>query len=187
MKHFLQLTIHSWKLILSITIITLIVALAAGRIVLKPHNSATILLSIGSGTLTADKASSAFDQVQAADYFSETVMGWLKAPTLIQTLGVDVAARKQEKQNLVLTYDSSSRQESDHIESILKQIINRQLAAYNESNQTGYTMPVFDYSVNESQTSWSLLAFVGLCIGLAFGYFFTFSLDSIKKTLREIK
>ncbi|HLG26116.1 MAG TPA: hypothetical protein VI588_05055, partial [Candidatus Gracilibacteria bacterium] len=87
----------------------------------RPYET-TLFISLGvAQTETNFNPDSPYDYGQAADNFTETVQGWFKNPGLLNEINesvgedIDISARRQEKQNLVITFDAPSEKKAQEI------------------------------------------------------------------------
>jgi hypothetical protein len=188
MKTFLTLFFNHWKKIALIALLTAIAATAFGIVYNRNSVSATIFINIGAIQDNAfGNTENPYDALQAADQFTESVMGWFKNPQLLETIRtqsgeqVDFSVRKQEKQNLLITYKTTSLESAKGIADVTRNNLEKTITVYNGRNSSNFTMPSFDTSLKESHLPLVLFALFGLVAGCFIGYFLALFWDILIK------
>lgn len=154
-------------------LLTAVVALSAAGLVQWKNNrpyETTVFLSIGSAEKgSLNNPANIYENVQAADQFSETVQGWFKNPDFekgIQLIGSsEISARKQEKQNIVVTFSSESDELAQEMSNRLHAELQSEIEKYNASTGSKFILAI--YEVDYDQKTLSLLLF--LLIGILGG------------------
>lgn len=158
----------------------------------KPFET-TIFLTIGnvweSGT---GNAAGPAENAQAADQFSETVQGWFKNPQFLDKIkkssGVtsDIGSRKQEKQNVIVTFPSGSVQEAQKVASNMQTILENEINGYDLKTNSKFTAAIFEVNTEEKPLSLLLFALIGLAGGILvssfalYGYEYLFEKIPVK-------
>lgn len=180
MKNFLFNIFKNWKKIILIGILTAIASVIFGIVYNYNAFSATIFVNIGSiQNSTFGKEENPYDTLQAADQFTESMQGWFKNPAFLEKIrsesgtNVDLSVRKQEKQNLIITFKAASAQAADKIVQSTRTALENQLSVYNGRNASSFTMPAFDPYIKEYRLPLILFAFCGAVAGIFIGYFFS--------------
>ncbi len=183
-------------------VITAVVTLSAIVLVQWKNNKpfeTTVFLSIGSSQQPLENAQSGiYESVQAADQFSETVMGWFKNPQFIDRINAsaasitDISARKQEKTNVVVTYSTSTKSEADKIGAVIKDQLNNEISSYDLMTNDHFQTAVLEASTKEKPLSLLLFGIIGVLAGLVlasfalYGYEYLFRKISSPQQASEI-
>jgi len=188
MKEFLSTLFTHWKKIALIAVLTAIAATAFGIIYNRNSFSATIFINIGAiQDNTFSNPGNPFEALQAADQFTESVQGWFKNPLLLETIrtesGIraDFSIRKQEKQNLLITYKTDSLESAKTIAEITRKNLEKQITIYNGRNSSNFTIPSYDSFITESQLPLVLFSMLGLFAGIFIGYYLTIFWEILAK------
>lgn len=118
---------------------------------------------------------------QAAHFFNETVIGWLRFPSFQPQVkayadlpdDAMVGGYLQERQNVIFTVGSTQQMERGQLEKV-HEFIQEKLNDYNFQNDTTYFLANADYEVVPVQKSYkfgaavALLAAVVLGVGMGF-------------------
>ena len=155
----------------------------------KPFET-TIFVTIGQ-TETANTATTAFDNVQASDYFSETVQGWLKNPEFINRVytkastSVEIATRKQEKQNFLITFTTSNPETGTNLGNIIKTELTTEMETYDQKTNGKFQIAIFSAKTEQKPQSIPLFILIGIISGFIFASFVVYGYEYIfKKTTR---
>ena len=160
------------KHIIAIVLITLLAGAGATlyKTIKNPGNfNTTIFLSIG---IKQTLASGSYDDVQAADQFTETIQGWMKNPALIERIenqtknNIGFSRHKQEKQNLVITFTAETNADANKIATILLKELNNEIETYNRAINGQFTIATSGISINEDDNKIYLYGALGIIIGL---------------------
>lgn len=177
----LKLIRRKWKTITLITIITLGSSLVSAYYYFQGYNS-TIFLSIG---LKQNLTVSPYDNLQAADQFTETIQGWFKNQQLIKSIEdqsqirPEFSVRKQEKQNLVVSYKTTTSEQAQKLATSTKDVLQKNLLAYNQANNTEYNLSVFNNSTEKSTYNPITITIIGLIFGFIVGVFIAYCYEYI--------
>lgn len=113
----------------------------------------------------------------AAHYFGQTMIGWLKFPHFFEDLqkkvkfpeGSSLSAHMQERQNIIFTVSSPQPLSMDEVYA-LKDYIQSKLDSYNDVNQTKFLLTNPDYELATLQKSYGFGAVVALIVSLTLGF-----------------
>lgn len=128
----------------------------------------TVFVSIGNNQDMAPDQESAYENVQAADHFSETVQGWFKNPKFQERVSMrsssEMSARKQEKQNLVVTFSSEQEEEGRLGSEKLKGELEKEITDYNSKTNSDFQIAVYTFDTRNKPLSvplFLLISFIG--------------------------
>lgn len=139
--------------------------------------NATVFINIGAkkGTATDDK-STALDLVQASDQFTETVQGWFKNPEFTERIGEplnlqpSLTARRQDKQNLLVTFSSGDESVAKRISQNIRENLLADIGAYNRNTGAGFQVALFSASYKPASPAVLILVIIlGLVLGAGIG------------------
>jgi len=167
-----------------------LIAFGYSKITNKPKVSTGIFVSFA--VINADQnsgQSTTYDNLQASDFFTETVQGWFKNPNLINRIndeaGVNagLSAKKQEKQNLVISFDTDNKTDADKIISAIKENLQNEISQYNEASNTDFSIAIYNFETNPKANNTNLLILIGLIIGLTVSIIVSILITIYKKVL----
>lgn len=180
---YLWLIIRRWKEILAITLITMITGVLVSNWKNKTAFETTIFITVGAQQQnTNTMPTSLYENVQAGDQFAETIMGWFKNPSFLQKIAeksgfmVNPGARKQEKQNVVINFNSGSVPEAQEITTALHETLDEEILHYNDTTLSHFQLGLFASRTEQkpvSTTSVIILALaLGSLLGTGYAWFF---------------
>ncbi len=113
---------------------------------------------------------------EAAHYFGQTIIGWLKFPSFLSDLkasvnlpaDISVSAHIQERQNIIFTVSSLSTIENRALFGV-KDYIQDKIDQYNAVSQTEFILTNLDYELVEIKRSYQFGAMVTLIATLVIG------------------
>ncbi|MBT5016110.1 hypothetical protein HN748_00265 [Candidatus Peregrinibacteria bacterium] len=114
------------------------------------------------------------DGHNVVDHFTETVQGWLVNPALDTRIdelaGTDVqlAIRKQEKQNLLVTMTVPMEADVAQSKEAVLTVINQDIDIYNEVTNSDYVLVLSSISEFETPPQYALNMIVGGMLGVVF-------------------
>jgi len=118
---------------------------------------------------------------EAAHYFGETMIGWMKFPSFMSDLvsavdlpeGSRMHGQLQERQNMIFVLNTPSPIELEVLEGV-KDFVQTKIDAYNEVGQTEFVLANVDYLQTEERKTYgfgaSIVFFVTLILGLAWAF-----------------
>ncbi len=167
--------------ILIIAFITILIGYFAGSNYAKTENLVTIFTTISvKDTPLENSFSTSYDDVQAADHFTETIQGWFKNPIFINKIKTNtsintISAERQEKQNLFINYSIDDPAIIKKSVDAVKTNLDNEIEKYNRVSGTDFQVSLFDYeaSVKQSKTTYLVLflLLLGLILGISCSYF----------------
>jgi len=188
MKTFFTVLFGNWKKILAISIITTVLTTILGVVYTTNKTVGTIFVNIGAvEKITTSNENNLYDTIQAADQFSETVQGWLKNPSLLETINrqsgyqANLTTRKQERQNFTITFKTQSEEAANKIITAIKNNMEQLISLYNTNNSSNFTLSLFTYTVKQSETTILIFLLSGLFAGIFIGYFFALYWNMLKR------
>lgn len=190
MKTLFDLTFKHWKSISVIAVLTAVSTLVFGAYFNGNAYGTTVFLNIGA---KSNSQISPFDTVEAADAFTETVMGWFKNPDFLAKVaaqaGYDTepAARKQEKQNLVITYKTQNTDQAQKVFQAVTMNLKSEIDKYDTATASGFIITSASIDTAESKIHWSLFGLAGIIFGLMLGFALMAIFDRITKELHEYR
>ncbi len=172
--------------------LTLIIGYLAGNNLLKAETTVTIFSSLSVKEEPGDSSlSTSYDNVQAADHFTETVQGWFKNPIFINKLKSavpisDISAERQEKQNLFILYTVDNRINVDSSAEEVKKQLNTEIENYNRASNTDFQIALFDFESGQKETKAIylilLLFALGAVLGISYSYLQEYLLNRVQST-----
>jgi capsular polysaccharide biosynthesis protein len=190
MKTFFLITTKHWKSIAIITLLTIISAVGFGYLFNRDAYATTVFINVGA---KSKPGISTFETVQAADAFSESVMGWFKNPGFTEKVSAEsgiaasMSARKQEKQNLIVTYKTETSEQGAKISSAIESNLRSEISLYDSTTSNDFNIALFNSATAESKTPPTFFAVMGLVAGLILGYGLLALFDRFKKALHEYR
>jgi hypothetical protein len=185
--------------VLNVLLITMLVTMATiGLVMLKnrtPYQT-TIFVSIGSIQKNTQGETPVYDNVQAADHFSETVQGWFKNPEFGNRINLkgstEVSARKQEKQNLLITFSSENNELAKKMDITIKKELENEIETYNTKTNSLFQIAIYTVNTEEKPLSIALFLIISLIGGIVlssfaiYGYEYLFQKISSPAQAREL-
>lgn len=165
-----------WKfkfLILLTTILGLIGGyLAYQRANLSPFQN-TVFFSIAAQSKT-NNATSAYENLQAADQFTESVQGWFRDPGFLEKINsiskqnYSLNARKQEKNNLLITFSTPTEEQGIVHGNTISQTLQSEIQIYNQNSDTNFNLALQNQYHSEQPANLIFYLLIGLFSGLFF-------------------
>lgn len=139
-------------------LITLLITGTTLCLVLYKNRSpyvSTIFVSIGNAQNGNQAESSSYDRVQAADHFTETVQGWFKNPEFQKRIRIEgsseTSVRKQEKQNLVLSFTSENAEAAKKMNENTKSELQREIDTFNSVTNNEFKIAIYSENIEKKQ------------------------------------
>lgn len=140
--------------------------------------------------------SSPYENLEAADQITESIQGWFISPAFLNelqqqtTLNYSIKARKQEKNNLLITFNSENQLNAQkYSEQILKSLQNR-LDQYNQKSDLRINAAITESQTNTKNSNPILYLSLGFLIGLIVSYLASLSwekLGNFTNTAEEVE
>ncbi|MBU0706352.1 hypothetical protein KJ657_02070 [Patescibacteria group bacterium] len=113
---------------------------------------------------------------EAAHYFGQTMIGWLKFPSFLPDLqaaadlpgGSGISAHIQERQNIIFMLSAPTPVEKETLIAV-KDFVQGKINEYNAVSQTEFVLTNLDYELIESKRSYQFGAMVTLIATLVIG------------------
>ena len=113
---------------------------------------------------------------EAAHYFGQTMIGWLKFPNFLSNLqnevdlpdGSNISAHIQERQNIIFSLSSPTSIEKEALVAV-KDHIQIKIDEYNSVSQTEFVLSNLDYELVEIKRSYQFGATVTLIATMVIG------------------
>jgi hypothetical protein len=185
---YLKLALRHNGIILLATLLSLLAGLLfwQGDQSLRFNN--TILYVIG--IENRDSTTDAYENLQAADLFTETIQGWFRDPSFLSSivsesgLNFPIKSKKQEKNNLLISFPSDSSQNASTFSSQIEQGLRARLQQFNQIS--GLDIDLLPGGTNSTPSpnqlplilTISLLS--GLFLGFILAYFYEKSLSKLQ-------
>lgn len=194
MQHFLTIITRRYREIIVIAVLTTIASVAFSFLYNTPGWSATAFINIGVKQ-TGSERETIYDSVQAADHFAESIQGWFRNPEFIAGLeesicgsscAMDFSARKQEKQNLVVTFKLPTEEHSAAAKKILHEKLNAEIDKFNSVTGSEVRIAIFDLTVKKRTIHPAFFGILGLISGLMLGYGFASLHERLNKELKQL-
>jgi len=127
-------------------------------------------------TIGVVNESRAYDHVQGAAYFAETVQGWLKNPVFLEKIlsksqvTASITAYRQERQNMVIEITAKSKNDAEVVSENVVQLLSEEISQYNTETNSNFTIMVQGEKISEvAGFSLISLIIVGFFIGSILG------------------
>lgn len=188
MKELITITIKHWKSLVAITTLTLISCVIFGVYFTKTSYDTTVFMNVGAKTA---EGVSPLDTVQSADSFTETIQGWFKNPYINSRIAEEsgfvtsLNARKQEKQNIVVTFKTQTEEQARKISQSMEKQIKDEITKYNTETGSGFVITDFTGSTEQNNVNIFFFVLLGFAGGVVLAYILLLLLDSIKKALHS--
>ncbi len=194
MTAFLKLILNYWKQIISITIVTLLATVGFRASAGNEQYTGTTFITIGveESNTSSVTSSSIYENVQAADHFSESIQGWFKNPSLLKTIEektgkkIEINAKKQEKQNVVITYSDTKKDNLEKTDKIINEQLQKSIEEYNKATGTHFHLALYNTVIEESTKSYVLYVALGLLVGLFLGFSLMAMYQKIQQELKHL-
>lgn len=176
---------HIWK-ILGISILVALLTFGYVKYVMPPEFKDTIVFSTTTKVDPERLKDNNYDPLSyfdAADRFSEAIIGWFRSPTLFEDLKAKaplakdlpldaiIKVRKQEKQNVNILFSASNKEVVEQLDTAMTEYLKERVARVNAAGNTSYDLVDFQSIIETSKPSAPLAAgaaggvlFVLLCL-----------------------
>lgn len=131
-------------------------------------NFTTILFAT---VVSADENSSVADKEVSSQGLSETIIGWTYSPLFGENLGFGVSAKKQERQNIVLQFETPTEKKAQENAEKLQKQLQEKLKNYNQLSETKFNFLFESPVIRQNTPKKSMLGIAGAILGLFFGSF----------------
>lgn len=199
---FIKFIHRNWIPILIDIILVLIIGLSLVVTVFKPEIQNNIFYSISVQNHAGNAVISPFENLKAADQFSDSLFGWLKDPALLSTFNKsgnfsNLKITKQEKNNLQISYKTLNKQIGYNLYNQIKITLNQQIKQYSKNSDFNFIAAISNFNQAKQKNNYLLLIliflFLGLIIGIASVYIYELgsgkimSVNQLKNEFRRAK
>lgn len=133
--------------------------------------------------VTADKNSSVLEKETASNFLGESIIGWTLSPGFTKSLGFNIDARKQERQNLIFQFSGISEEEVTEKSFKVENTIKAMLLNYNINSKTEFKLLFDDISIEKKNPKKYLLSITGAIAG----FFLSLILIEIFRIIKKKK
>lgn len=122
--------------------------------------------------VSADKNSSVADKEVSSQGLSETIIGWTHSPLFSQKMGFHISGKKQERQNIILEFDTEHSVDSKEMaqqNTQLKSVLIQKLSDYNTLSKTEFALLFEEAVISENIPKKSMWILAGAILGLFIG------------------
>lgn len=139
---------------------------------------------------TLQNATTSYDETQAADNFTETAQGWFKNPAFLKKIDessharVEIAARRQEKQNLLITFTASDEQTLQTIGSRIEAALRSEIEFYNQNTNSNFVIALYSLDIQRAADKTALLLAISLIFGLTAGFALAYTKEYVLLSLK---
>lgn len=164
--------IRDLKLILALVILAQLLFAFLSPAFTEPHYVSRIYATTG----VKHRSEDLHKLNEAAHYFGQTIIGWLKFPNFMNHLmeavplpeGSTLSAHIQERQNIIFTLNTPVAIENGRLE-MMRNYLQSLLDEYNAVSQTEFVFTNLDYEQVTLQKSYAFGAFVSLLASIVIG------------------
>ena len=154
--------------------------------------TSNIFINIGAqgtpliGQQTQVFSTDSFQAIQAADNFAESVQGWFKDYDFTDQInkkagiGVGINAKKQEKQNITLSFQVPTTEKATEVSNIIKQQLADQIKQYNQINHSSYQLTFFSANISENKSQLPLMAAVFFLVSVFIAIIAAYIIEKIR-------
>jgi len=169
-----------WRNIVKILVGSCIIAvLAAGysSVMLQDTYNSTIIFQTTTKVDTSSGDIDPLSSFEAADRFSEAILGWFRNPIIFEQMAENVEGisggelskifkiRRQEKQNLNITFNVANTQLAKELQDSITSYMNNKVASINEASNSSYELVNFDYAIDTVSPSTTRNTLFGCILG----------------------
>lgn len=141
----------------------------------NPYQS-TLFLTFGIQDKAISPTTSTYENLEAADQITESIQGWFKDPgftnqiTQTSQLNYPINAKKQEKNNLIIEFNSPDLTSAQHYSDSIVSSLNQRLLQYNSKSDLQINIATSTLDNQRSANRIYLILAVALGIGLIIGF-----------------
>jgi hypothetical protein len=142
----------------------------------------TLFISVG--IQDKYKGSDSYENLQAADQMTESIVGWFKDPsfqkelTASSQLGYALKAKKQEKNNILVNFNSTDENTANLYKQGILDTLNKRISSYNQLSDLQINLPTATLDISRKADGLSLYLMLSALIGLIFGVFISYLYES---------
>lgn len=171
---YLKLAIRHKYLIL----VVLIAALITGSLIANNNQKLNVNNTVFYifGIQDPNQQTNSYENLQAADQITESIQGWFKDPSFLSeinrqsNLSFAIKSKKQEKNNLVLTYNSDNNSNGDIFSQTISRVLQQRINNYNANSDLQIKISSQLPHSSEKASDLGLYLLISLIAGLLTGY-----------------
>ncbi len=201
-KSHLKLILRHLLPITAVIVVTILCALFFGKSFLATGYDATVFTTITvKSENTSSQLATSYDDVRAADHFTETVQGWFKNPAFLKSIreselnrfilimaeDFTISAERQEKQNLVINFHVDGQDRVQNISNATISVLESAIHKYNQTSDTDFAIASHETYFTESASKLNFLLLfaliLGLCAGIGLSYLYEYLTGKILSPL----
>jgi capsular polysaccharide biosynthesis protein len=158
---------------------------------LQPAYDNTVLYAVG--LENPQSATDSLENLQAADLFTESIQGWFRDPAFLKQISTSaqgqafpIKSKKQEKNNLLITFSSDSQENAINYASAITLAMETRLQQYN--NISGLNIAILPGGVDSvpGRSQLAIVLLVALLCGLLFGFLCTYLLEKLFNSVQSV-
>ncbi len=169
---------------LIIFLLTALICLGAGLLAqkaflqMKYENSIFLVFGVEDRLKGGDP----YENLQAADQITESIQGWIKDPSFQKEIAgitgndFSIKAKKQEKNNLLITFNTADLTANNSYKEAILSLLNQKISVYNNNSDLQINLASQTYNLDENRylpaVVLMLAGLFGLLIGVIFSYLY---------------
>lgn len=175
-----KLLFRNIPLIISITLLSLIAGLILGNNLAAPGFNVTVFTTIGlKSDIFTSQSLYSYDDVRAADHFTETVQGWFKNSSFLDEISrrapkssgyENLSAARQEKQNLIINFTVKDQNFVEPIATAVTSALSAEIEKYNMSAGPDFQLALYGTDYAKTSSRLPFLVLFALISGLALAF-----------------
>ncbi len=201
-QEFIKFYRRNWIPILINIVLVLILGISLVLTVFKPEIQNNIFYSISVQNHSGNAVISPFENLKAADQFTDSLVGWLKDPALLSSFNKSgkfssLKINKQEKNNLQISYKTHDKKTGYNLYKQIKTSLNLQMKQYSKNSDFNFVAAISNFNQANQKNNYPLLIlillFLGLIIGISSAYIYELgsgkiiSINQLKNEFRRAK
>lgn len=134
-----------------------------------------------------------YENLQSADQITESIQGWIKDPAFQENvtnesnLKLQIKGKKQEKNNLIISFDSKNTAEADLYQKAIDHELRNRLSAYNHVSSFDITIGSQSFHTKNKLDLSFIFIFGGLIIGKFLGIWAAYLHEQYRNKLTNEK
>jgi|GEM_PF-5414104 len=133
------------------------------------------------------KATNAYENLQAADQITESIQGWLKDPSLQQqlhqqtNLNFPFSGKRQEKNNLLINFTSSDQASASIFSEALIKTLKQRVTEYSQNSDLTILLNPQTLFTSKKSNPQAVYLIIATLLGLLLGLIFSWLYEEISK------
>lgn len=151
---------------------------------------ATLFLSFGIED-KATKTTSSYENLQAADQITESIQGWFKDPSFINEINLNsplnpnIQAKKQEKNNLLISFSSPDQDSAKLISNRILAVLTSRLTQYSTQSDLKITIATNSLDIALQSSKNKIFILISIIIGLIVGFLGALFWENILQVIKS--